>query len=59
VIYLIAIKQHMKKFQIPCHWEVYGYLTIEADSLHEAIEIAEKTKVSDYQKKVPTYKVRS
>ena len=30
-----------KKYKIPCSWQVYGYLDIEADGWDEAIEIAE------------------
>lgn len=28
-------------YKIPCSWQVYGYMDIEADSLDEAISIAE------------------
>jgi len=31
-----------KYYEIPCTWEVYGTLEIEADSLEEAIELAER-----------------
>ena len=31
----------MPVFKIPCSWEVYGYAHIEAESLEDAIEIAE------------------
>lgn len=31
----------MKSYRIPCHWEVYGYLDIDAASIYEALEIAE------------------
>ena len=31
----------MKTYKIPCGWEVYGYLEIEAESLEDAVEIAE------------------
>ena len=31
----------MKTYKIPCVWEVYGHLEIEAESLEDAIEIAE------------------
>ena len=31
----------MKKYKIPCVWESYGYMEIEAESIHQAIEIAE------------------
>ena len=30
----------MKTFKIPCSWENYGYLRIEANNLPEAIEKA-------------------
>ena len=36
----------MKTYQIPCSWEVYGYLEIIAESLDEAIEIAESEETS-------------
>lgn len=29
----------MKKFKIPVHWEMYGYIEVEANSVEEAIEI--------------------
>ena len=29
-------------YEIPCTWEVYGTVEIEADSLEEAIELAER-----------------
>ena len=32
----------MKTYKIPCGWEVYGYLEIEAESLEAAVEIAER-----------------
>lgn len=38
-----------KKYKIPCSWQVYGYLDIEADGWGEAIEIAE-----DYDTPLPT-----
>ena len=31
-----------KYYEIPCTWEVYGTVEIEADSLEEAIELAER-----------------
>ena len=31
-----------KYYEIPCTWEVYGTVEIEADSLGEAIELAER-----------------
>ena len=31
-----------KYYEIPCSWEVYGTLEVEADSLEEAIELAER-----------------
>ena len=31
-----------KYYEIPCTWEVYGTLEVEADSLEEAIELAER-----------------
>lgn len=31
----------MQTYRIPCHWEVYGYMDVEADSIQEAIKIAE------------------
>ena len=31
----------MKIYKIPCVWEVYGHLEIEAESLEGAISIAE------------------
>ena len=39
----------MKKYTIDCSWEMYGHIDIEANSLEEAIQIAEseKTKLSD------------
>jgi len=38
-----------KKYKIPCSWQVYGYLDVEADGWDEAIEIAE-----DYDTPLPT-----
>ena len=32
-----------KYYEIPCVWEVYGTLEVEASSLEEAIELAEDT----------------
>ena len=32
----------MKKYKIPCVWESYGYWDIEAESTHQAIELAEQ-----------------
>ena len=31
-----------KYYEIPCSWEVYGTLEVEASSLEEAIELAER-----------------
>ena len=31
-----------KYYEIPCSWEVYGTLEVEANSLEEAIELAER-----------------
>ena len=31
-----------KYYEIPCTWDVYGTLEVEADSLEEAIELAER-----------------
>ena len=31
-----------KYYEIPCTWEVYGTVEIEADRLEEAIELAER-----------------
>ena len=30
----------MKKYKIPCGWEMYGVMEVEADSLDAAIETA-------------------
>lgn len=30
----------MPKYKIPCSWQMYGMMEIEADSLEEAVEIA-------------------
>ncbi len=32
----------MKTYKIPCVWESYGYMEIEAESLQDAIELAEQ-----------------
>lgn len=32
----------MKKYKIPCVWEVYGHMEIEAETLQDAIELAEQ-----------------
>jgi hypothetical protein len=32
----------LKEYRIPCHWQVYGSLYIEAESWDEAIEKAEE-----------------
>lgn len=29
------------KFKLPCTWEMYGVIEVEADSLEEAVSIAE------------------
>ena len=29
------------EYTIPCSWQMYGYLKVQADSLEDAIEIAE------------------
>ena len=31
-----------KYYEIPCTWEVYGTMEVEANSLEEAIELAER-----------------
>ena len=31
-----------KYYEIPCTWEVYGTVEIEADSLEESIELSER-----------------
>jgi len=35
-------KKALEVFKIPCSWEMYGVLRIEAKSLEEAIEKAKK-----------------
>ena len=35
-----------KEYKIPCVWQQYGYLTIEAEDWDEAIEIAEQDDTS-------------
>ena len=39
----------MTKFTVDCSWQMYGHVEIEADSVEEAIKIAESesTKLSD------------
>lgn len=39
----------MSKYTVDCSWEMYGHIDIEAESVEEAIEIAESesTKLSD------------
>lgn len=32
----------MKEYRIPCVWTMYGYEKVRANSLKEAIELAEK-----------------
>lgn len=32
----------MKKYKIPCVWEVYGYMEIEAETLQDALDFAEQ-----------------
>lgn len=39
----------IKTYKIPCVWEVYGYMNIDASSIREAIKIAE-----DESTKLPT-----
>ena len=29
------------EYEIPCSWQMYGYMKIQADTLEEAIDIAE------------------
>lgn len=31
----------MRKFKIPVSWEMYGFVTVEAEDLEQAIEMAE------------------
>ena len=33
--------QSKMKYTIPCSWQMYGYLKIQAESLEEAIKLAE------------------
>ena len=32
----------MKEYKIPCSWEMYGYMMVEAESLEEAVRKAEE-----------------
>jgi len=43
------IEKPMKTYTVDCSWEMYGHIEIEANSLEEAIQIAEseQTKLSD------------
>ncbi len=34
-------KTKKKTYRLPCSWEMYGYLVIEAENLQEAIDIAD------------------
>ena len=40
----------MKKYKIPCSWQMYGYMDIKAEDWDEAIEIAheESLPLGDY-----------
>ena len=40
----------MKKYKIPCSWQMYGYMDIKAEDWDEAIEIAheEPLPLGDY-----------
>lgn len=31
----------MKTYKIPCHWRMYGFYFVEAESLQKALEIVE------------------
>ena len=35
-----AVNRERKVYRIPCEWKQYGYLDIEAESLGEAVDIA-------------------
>ena len=35
------IRKKMKTYKIPCSWEMYGYMDIEAETLEEAVHAAE------------------
>lgn len=37
----------MKKYKIPCSWQMYGYKEVEAENLKEAIEIVEEESLPD------------
>ena len=43
-----------KVFKIPVTWEVYSHISIEADTLEEAIEIFDKKENSDEDYPLPT-----
>ena len=38
---LFYVKGKPKRFKVPVSWQMYGYVTVEADTLQHAAEIAE------------------
>ena len=37
----MTIMTMQSEYEIPCSWQMYGYMKIQADTIEEAIEIAE------------------
>jgi hypothetical protein len=37
----------METFNIPCSWEMYGWLKVQAETLEDAIEIAEEANLPE------------
>ena len=37
----------MKEYTIPCSWQMYGYMKVEADSLKDAIKKADDMPLPD------------
>lgn len=40
-----STQSNMKKYTIPCAWQMYGFYHIEAENLEEAIEKAEDSEL--------------
>ena len=41
VVCYSLVKGKLKKFKVPVSWQMYGHVTVEADTLQHAAEIAE------------------
>lgn len=47
----------MKIYEIPCSWEMYGIMKIEADSLEDALELSQDEYLPDAEYIIDSFNI--